>query len=158
QLPCARSFDIQVLVDDQLAVVAIRGRVGRQVDGLAVQALIEDDGIAALGGGDRVPERAGAEAGVVGDGQGAGHDAVVEGFELRAEGQALSGHHGRSPWLWGRLCDVTYERDVCAAALRQLVASLQPLPLVMDTAAWCRIHNAWEAADRRLPRWAAPIL
>src|SRR5262249_6725594 len=48
----ARTLDGQALVDEQLAAV--------QIDDLAGEALIEDDGVAALGGGDLGPQRTGS--------------------------------------------------------------------------------------------------
>src|SRR5262249_2119573 len=48
QQACPWSLDVQVLVDGDL--------VRRERDGLAVEAGIEDDRIAAVGAGDRSPE------------------------------------------------------------------------------------------------------
>src|SRR5262249_14439287 len=72
QLRGARPLDVQVLGDGQLA---------GQRDGLAGEAEGEDDGVAAVGGGDLRPQRAGAAVGGGEDGQRAGQPAVFQRFE-----------------------------------------------------------------------------
>src|SRR5262249_43701987 len=93
QLIRARPFDVQAPGDGQLAV--------GEGDGLAGQTGGEVDDIAALGGGDLAAQRAVARGtGVegVGDGQRAGHPAVLEGLQVRAKGTvALANGRRRTP-------------------------------------------------------------
>src|SRR5262249_24885094 len=74
-------LDGQALVDRQFAA--------RQGDGLAGEAGVEGNRVAALGGGDLAPEVTGPAVVDVGNDQRAAHPAIVERFQLWAEASWL---------------------------------------------------------------------
>jgi hypothetical protein len=95
QLIGPRSLDVQAPGDGQLAA--------GQGDGLAAQGRVEVDGVAALGGGDGGPQRAGAAVGVVQHRQGAGQPARLQPLQPGAEpgppgwaGPAAGGRRGQA--------------------------------------------------------------
>ena len=151
QLPGPGPLNGQVLVDQQLD----RDGVGRvpavtqpQVGDLAADEFGgEDDGVAALGEGDLIAQRAEADGVAVGDGQRAGHDAALEHFQLRPKTRGGLAHRDTL-----RLPFVT---NLCWLA-RKTVAWVAPFgdwPAIE-----CQCHSSGHAdrAHGRSGGWISP--